>query len=208
MIQFIARALFNSYSYLEYKKVITDLLKEGKATGTEQSEMLTNYSQLNETRMNRLDKTMVILDENANKLKALKNEFIWIVISEGWCGDAAQLVPIFDKMTQVSEGKIELKIVLRDDNLELMDHFLTNKGRAIPKLIVINKKTSGALAHWGPRPKGASDLVENYKKEHKVLDEAIKTELQLWYLHDKGLTTQAEIMDMMLNLDQEIVENE
>jgi len=208
MIKSIARALFNSYSYLEYRKLVTDLLKEGKSTGEEQSEELTNYSSLNETRMNRLEKTMKISDENSNKLKALNNEFIWLVISEGWCGDAAQLLPVFEKMNQAADGKIDLRIVLRDDNLDLMDHFLTNKGRAIPKLIVINKNTSVALAHWGPRPKGAADLIANYRKEHKVFDETIKTELQLWYLHDKGITTQEEIMDMMLDLDQEIVENE
>lgn len=208
MIQSIAKALFNSYSYLEYRKLITDLLTQGKSTGNEQSEDLTHYTSLNETRMNRLEKTIKISDESSNKLKALNNEFIWLVISEGWCGDAAQLLPIFDKMVQASDGKIEMRIVLRDDNLDLMDHFLTNKGRAIPKLIVVNKKTSVALAHWGPRPKEAADLVANYKKEHGILDETIKTELQLWYLHDKGMTTQAEIMDMMLDLDQENVENE
>lgn len=208
MIQSIARALFNSYSYSEYRKLITDLLKEGKSTGNEQSEELTHYSSLNETRMNRLEKTMKIFDDYSNKLSTLNNEFIWIVISEGWCGDAAQLLPIFDKMVHASNGKIEMKIVLRDENLDLMDHFLTNKGRAIPKLIVINKKTSVALAHWGPRPKEAADLIANYRKERKVLDETIKTELQLWYLHDKGMTTQAEIMDMMLDLDQEMGEDE
>lgn len=208
MIKSIARALFNSYSYPEYRKLVTDLLKDGKSTGDQQSEELTNYSSLNETRMNRLEKTMKISDENINKLKSLNNEFIWLIISEGWCGDAAQLLPIFEKMNQAADGKIDLRIVLRDDNLDLMDHFLTNKGRAIPKLIVINKNTSVALAHWGPRPKGATDLIANYRKEHKVFDETIKTELQLWYLHDKGMTTQAEIMDMMLDLDQENIENE
>ncbi|MFL9829812.1 thioredoxin family protein [Flavobacterium sp. ARAG 55.4] len=207
MIQSIARALFNSYSYSEYRKLITDLLKDGKSTGNEQSEELTNYSSLNETRMNRLEKTMKLSDDYSNSLGSLKNEYIWLVISEGWCGDAAQLLPIFDKMVDASNGKIEMRIVLRDDNLELMDHFLTNKGRAIPKLIVINKKTSVALAHWGPRPKGAADLIANYRKEHKVFDETIKTELQLWYLHDKGISTQAEIIDMMLDLDKENVEN-
>ncbi len=206
MIKSIAKALFNSYSYSEYRKLVTDLLREGKSTGEEQSEELTNYSSLNETRMNRLEKTMKIAEENDNKLKSLNNEFIWLVISEGWCGDAAQLLPIFNKMTEAADGKIDLLIVLRDDNLDLMDHFLTNKGRAIPKLIVIDKETSGALAHWGPRPKGAADLISDYKKEHGVFDEKIKTELQLWYLHDKGNTTQEEIIGMMLDLDKEIVD--
>lgn len=208
MIQSIARALFNSYSYLEYRKLVTDLLREGKSTGDVQSEDLTHYSSLNETRMNRLEKTIKITDENSSKLKTLQNEFVWLVISEGWCGDAAQLLPIFDKMVQAADGKIEMRIVLRDENVDLMDHFLTNKGRAIPKLIVIDKESSGALAHWGPRPKGATELIANYKKEHGILDETIKTDLQLWYLHDKGNTTQAEIIDMMLDLDRDIIEND
>lgn len=197
----IAKALFKSYSYSEYRKIITDLLLEEKSTGKEQSDELTNYSHLNETRMNRLEKTLKVVDETSQELKALKKDYLWLVISEGWCGDAAQLLPIFNKMADASEGKVELKIVFRDENEELMDLFLTNKGRAIPKLIVINRETGGALAHWGPRPKGASDLIQNYKKEHGVVDEKAKTDLQLWYLHDKGISTQSELLDMMLDID-------
>lgn len=203
MKKWIAKALFNSHSYFEYRKLITDLLKEEKSTGNEQSTALTNYSLLNETRMNCLEKTSKIPQENAQALKSLRHEYIWIVISEGWCGDAAQLLPIFDKMVAESDGKIDMKIVLRDENEELMNLFLTNKDKSIPKLIVINKQTGGALAHWGPRPKGAADLIGNYKKAHGALDETAKTDLQLWYFHDKGLTTQSEVIDMMLDLDKE-----
>jgi hypothetical protein len=198
-----AKALFNSHSYSEYRKLVTDLLKDDKSTGNEQSIDLTNYSHLNETRMNRLEKTLKIAQDNADKLESLKNEYIWLVISEGWCGDAAQLLPVFDKLVGVSRGKIEMRIVLRDENEELMNLFLTNKGKAIPKLIVINKGTGSALAHWGPRPKGASDLIANYKKEHGSIDEQAKTDLQLWYLHDKGLSCQSEVVDMMLDLDKD-----
>ena len=198
-----AKALFNSHSYSEYRKLVTDLLKDDKSTGNEQSIDLTNYSHLNETRMNRLEKTLKIAQDNADKLESLKNEYIWLVISEGWCGDAAQLLPVFDKLVGVSQGKIEMRIVLRDENEELMNLFLTNKGKAIPKLIVINKGTGSALAHWGPRPKGASDLIANYKKEHGAIDEQAKTDLQLWYLHDKGLSCQSEVVDMMLDLDKD-----
>ena len=198
----IGKALFNSHSYIEYRKIVTDLLRENKSTGNEQSDALTHYSSLNESRMNRLEKTMKILPEVASRLQALEQEYIWIVISEGWCGDAAQLLPIFDKMAEQSNGKIELRIVLRDENEELMNHFLTNKAKSIPKLIVINKATSGALAHWGPRPNGAVELIANYKKVHGVIDETLKADLQLWYLHDKGVATQSEVIDMMLDLDQ------
>lgn len=198
----VAKALFKSHSYAEYRKLVSDLLRDEKSTGNEQSPELTLYSGLNETRMNRLEKTMKIPEEISQKLKSLKNEYIWLVISEGWCGDAAQLLPVFNAMAMASDGKVELKIVLRDENEELMDLFLTNKAKAIPKLIVINRETGGVLAHWGPRPKGASELIDDYKKNHGAIDETAKTELQIWYLHDKGESTQNEIIDMMLDLDQ------
>nr|WP_315231251.1 thioredoxin family protein [uncultured Flavobacterium sp.] len=197
----VAKALFNSHSYAEYRKLVSDLLLEGKSTGNEQSENLTHYTELNETRMNRLDKTMKITDENSLKLKSLKNEYIWLVISEGWCGDAAQLLPIINKMA-IDSGKIELKIVLRDENEELMKLFLTNKKKSIPIVVVVEKATGSVLGKWGPRPIGATNLITNYKKEFGVIDETAKTNLQLWYLHDKGISTQNELVNLMLDLEQ------
>lgn len=195
----ITNALSNSYSYTEYRKLVTDLLAEGKSTGSEQSEDLTHYSSLNETRMNRLEKTIKITETTISKLQNVHKNYIWLVISEGWCGDAAQLLPIIHKMAAESKDKIELKIVLRDENPDLMNLFLTNGGKAIPKLIIIDKEKLEVLADWGPRPKGASELVNNYKKEFGAFDETIKTNLQLWYLHDKGISTQNEIMEIMEN---------
>ena len=196
----IAKALFNSHPYLEYRKLVSDLLLENKSTGNEQSDDLTNYSTLNETRMNRLDKTMKITDENTLKLKSLKKEYIWLVISEGWCGDAAQLLPVVNKMA-LESGKIDLRIVLRDENEDLMNLFLTNKSKSIPIVIIVDKQTGELMGHWGPRPKAAITLIQDYKKKFGVVDETAKTNLQLWYLHDKGLSTQQEIIDLMLEIE-------
>ncbi|KQO30103.1 thioredoxin [Flavobacterium sp. Leaf82] len=196
----IAKALFNSHTYSEYRKLVADLLVEGKSTGSEQSESLTNYSKLNDARMNRLDKTITISDKTLSKLENLENKYIWLVISEGWCGDAAQILPIINKMALASHKKIDLRIVLRDENAELMDQYLTNGGRAIPKVIVICKEAGIVRADWGPRPKGATELLANYKKEFGVLDEKIKTDLQLWYLADKGISVQEELMQIVENI--------
>ena len=197
----VAKALFNSHSYAEYRKLVSDLLLEGKSTGSEQSDNLTLYSKLNETRMNRLDKTMKITDENRLQLKSLKGEYIWLVLSEGWCGDAAQILPIIHKMGEES-GKIELKVVLRDENKDLMNLFLTKKAKSIPIVIVIDKATGDVIGSWGSRPKGAAELITNYKKEFGAIDETAKNELQLWYLHDKGLSTQEELINLMLDLER------
>ncbi|WP_306349796.1 thioredoxin family protein [Flavobacterium sp. '19STA2R22 D10 B1'] len=199
MKNIITNSLAQSYSYKEYRSVVAALLVEGKSTGHQQSEDLTQYSLLNETRMNRLEKTMVITPENQQKLQALKGDYIWLVISEGWCGDAAQLLPIFHKMVEYSEA-IELKIVLRDDNELLMNQFLTNGGKSIPKLIIVERESLKVLADWGPRPQGATDLIKNYKAEFGVIDETAKINLQKWYLADKGISTQNELITLMQQL--------
>jgi hypothetical protein len=196
MKQILTNALINSYSYQGYRKTVADLLQEGKSSGAIQSEALVNYSRLNETRMYRLDKTLVIDQTIVSKLKTIQSQYIWLIITEGWCGDAAQILPIFNKMSEVSDH-IDLKIVFRDENEELMNLFLTNGTKSIPKLIILDKNTLNVIAVWGPRPKGAIDLVQNYKDKFGVIDDTIKAELQMWYLRDKGLSTQKEIMELM-----------
>jgi thioredoxin-like negative regulator of GroEL len=198
----IVKALQKEYSYAEYRKLIVDLLQEDKVTGIEQSEDLLNYSALNETRMHRLDKTIAIIDENIVLLQSIKNNYIWLVLSEGWCGDAAQILPVLNKMALASSGKIELKIVLRDENEELMNLFLTNGSKSVPKLIVLEKASLNVEANWGPRPLGAVHLIQDYKEKHGRIDETVKTDLQLWYLHDKGISAQNEIMNLMLDIER------
>ncbi|WP_445455943.1 thioredoxin family protein [Flavobacterium sp. HNIBRBA15423] len=196
MKNIIEKALLASFTYEEYKTLISKLIEEGKSTGHNQSDDLLHYSQLNETRLKRLDKTIVVEDSIALALNNIDTAFTWLVISEGWCGDAAQLLPIMNKMTEWSD-RIDLRIVLRDDNKDLMDLFLTNGSQSIPKLIILDTETKEVLADWGPRPEPARKLIADYKALNGVVDEPIKIELQKWYLHDKGLTTQREIIELM-----------
>lgn len=200
MKSIIAQSLSNSHSYSEYRNRVSSLIKEDKSSGNEQSEDLLHYSQLNDVRMNRLEKTIKISEQTIQQLQSLKKEYIWLVISEGWCGDAAQILPIIYKMAEVSP-KIELKIVFRDENEDLMKMFLTNGGKAIPIILFIDQKTMEVLGHFGPRPQGAKQLILDYKKKFGIVDETAKSELQLWYLHDKGITTQNEIMEVIQELE-------
>lgn len=196
----IAKGLLNSYSYTEYRKKVTNLLLQGKSTGNEQTEDLLHYSKLNETRMNRLDKTLSVPENVSNQLKNLKKEYVWLVLTEGWCGDAAQINPVLFKMASVTD-KIELRFVFRDENDGLMNCFLTNGSRSIPKVVILEKSHNDLKASWGPRPEGASNLIKSYKKQYGVVDETAKTELQLWYLHDKGLSTMQELTNLMVHIE-------
>lgn len=192
----IINSIEKSYSYSEYRNFISQLLIDGLSTGNTQSEDLTHYSTLNQVRMNRLDKTIKITPEIAERLKAIKKNYVFLVLSEGWCGDAAQILPVIKKMVQEND-LIDLRIVLRDENSELMDGFLTNGSKSIPKLILVDAKDNTVLGDWGPRPAGAAQLIKDYKAKHGVINEEAKTELQKWYLHDKGLSTMQEITDLL-----------
>jgi hypothetical protein len=192
----VQNAIQNSISYAEYRKLVADLLAQNKATGNEQSEDLVHYSELNDVRMKRLDKTIVVTQEARNFLEKLNKKYIWLVITEGWCGDAAQILPVINKMAEVTVD-IEMQIVLRDENEDLMNQFLTNGSKSIPKIIILEKETLNVLGDFGPRPTAASKLVSDYKTKHGIIDETIKTNLQKWYLEDKGISIQNEIIEMM-----------
>jgi len=196
MNSIIEKSLKDSFSYQEYRSFVTDLAKEDKTTGHEQREDLIHYTQLNEARLHRLDKTIQVVDEVKTVLQNLSKEYTWLVISESWCGDAAQILPVINKMAEVSD-KIDLRIVLRDDNENLMNLFLTNGTKSIPKLIIIDKATNEVINDFGPRPKGAKQLILDYKAAHGIVDETAKIELQKWYLQDKGISTQKEIMELL-----------
>lgn len=191
----IAKALPKSYTYKDYRAMVSKLIAEGKSTGNTQSDDLLHYSELNETRMNRLEKTIKITDDVQIQINQLESKVTWLVIAEGWCGDAAQILPIIYKMAESSEN-IDLKIVLRDENDALMNDFLTNGGMAIPKLIILDEENN-VIGDFGPRPEPARKLIADYKAANGVVDEPIKVELQKWYLHDKGVSTQNEIMQLM-----------
>merc|ERR1711916_209266 len=128
-------------------------------------------------------------------LSKLNQKQTWLVLTEGWCGDAAQNLPIIHKMAEAS-NQIDLKLVLRDEHLELMDMFLTNGGRAIPKLIALDENLE-VLFTWGARPSIATKMVADYKAAHGKLDDALKKDLQVWYNKNKGLNLQEDFVKLL-----------
>jgi len=195
MKKIIEESLERALSYTEYRNLVSDLLTQGKSTGPNQSDDLLNYSKLNDKRMKRLDKTIQLTKETIAKIKDVKEPQTWLVLTEGWCGDAAQNIPVIHKIA-AENPNINFKLVLRDENLELMDEFLTNGGRSIPKLIALNKENE-VINTWGPRPTMASQMVADYKARKGSLDAEFKEDLQVWYNKNKGENTQEDIVSML-----------
>lgn len=193
---YIEEGIKKAYTYQEYKDLVSSLLADGKSTGNEQSEALTNYSMLNDRRMKRWDKTLKINESVSNAFSNTDLDITWLVLSEGWCGDAAHVLPVLNKLAELNKG-IDLKIVLRDDNEELMNNFLTNGGKSIPKLIMYDNKKQEVLNSWGPRPSVATQMVNDYKAKHGGLDPQFKEDLQLWYNKDKGATIAQDLLKLL-----------
>ena len=182
-------------SYPAYRRLIDTFLQPEKSTAPKYSDSLMEYTKLNVVRMNRLDKTAEIIPELKDAITQINKPQTWLVLTEGWCGDAAQIIPALHKVASLNEN-IALGFLLRDDNLELMDMYLTNSNsRSLPKLIVLDENNN-ELFNWGPRPVILQELFY-YLKAKGLTDDAIKEEIHKWYAQDKTVTVQTELLQIL-----------
>ncbi len=182
-------------TFAEYIRLIDDLLLTGKTTGENQSEAMFNYGKLNRQRMKRLGNTVKLNDSLKEKARSVERKMIWLIITEGWCGDAAQNIPIIEKIASES-ANIETRYVLRDENLELMDAYLTNNARSIPKLICLDAETLEEIGTWGPRPQTAMDYFYEMREQGMEKPQMMEN-LQRWYLQDKEQSMKAEFEKLL-----------
>lgn len=194
--EIITSSLTAALTYNEYRILVDELAKQGKTTGAEQKESLIEYTRLNSRRMKRWDKTIKLPEWGFEILKKFDKPVLWIVLTESWCGDAAPSIPVMNKLAEASPN-ITLKLVLRDENPDLMNLFLTNGSMSIPKLIMVDLQTNQVLNTWGPRPSKATELVESYKAEHGELSPEFKQDLQLWYNKDKGENILQDLLSLL-----------
>ena len=208
-----AKVIEESFDYTTYRELIDKLIAENKTTGDNHSEAMLNYTRLNISRMKRLDRTTKLSDASLQKLATIDQPMIWLVITEAWCGDAAQVVPVMEKLAAENDN-IELRLILRDENPAIMDAFLTNGGRSIPKLIILDKASLDVLGSWGPRPEVLQTMVMDTKAEVQTINDpverkakwdAVKYETQRWYAKDKTQGIQTELLDAVLEACPECV---
>ena len=192
-------------TYQTYRQLTDELLAQGKTTGGNHSEAMIHYTQLNVVRMNRLDKTTRLLEGVKEQLQQINRPMIWLTLTEAWCGDAAQIIPVLQKMTEVNE-LVELRLILRDEHPEIMNAFLTNGGRSIPKVILLDAQTLGVLGSWGPRPAAVQEMVMSAKADLDVLTDKedkknryheLITAAQKWYAKDKTKSIQQEFLSVL-----------
>jgi len=186
----------NVMSYEDYREMIDSLLSKDQTTGDDHSEEMLDYSRMNVQRMKRLDKQVELTDELKSALQDNEKEMVWLVLTEAWCGDAAQNVPVIAKMARESD-KITLKLILRDKHLDIMDQYLTNGGRSIPKLVCLDAETLDELGSWGPRPGNFQQQVIAWMDDPDLSQEEWGQRLHKWYAKDKTQTLQSDFVKLI-----------
>lgn len=182
--------------YYTHNQQIEQLYEQGRTTNEDNRENMLDYTKLYLQRTSRWDRRGKLDEELIQKLENFPRKMVWLVLNEGWCGDSAQSLPFINKMAEQSEN-ITLRIILRDQNTEVMDEFLTDGARSIPKLIALDEKNLEVLGTWGPRPKVAYEMYKTERANPDIPNEKARENLHFWYAKDKGRTIQNEFLKLL-----------
>lgn len=180
-----------------YRALFDRLVAEHRTTGPDQGEEMLAYTKLNLARTVRNEKTVKLVPEVLEVLKHAP-AMNWLVLTEPWCGDSSQVAPVLHLMADAAPN-VRYGLLLRDEHPGLMDHYLTNGTRSIPKLIAFDPQGK-ELFTWGPRPKDAQSIVLDNKAlpaEKQLPKEELYAKVHAWYAADRGMHVQQELLALL-----------
>ncbi|MFC5190172.1 thioredoxin family protein [Algoriphagus aquatilis] len=185
------------FSYSEFVEFTEKLVEEKRTTGANQSEAYLDYTRMCLQRMNRWNKTAKVSAKMTHLMESIQESQIWLIITEAWCGDGAQSIPYLAKLAELNP-KIKLRIIMRDEYPEIMDAYLTNGARSIPKLVAFTEDLKVELFTWGPKPLYLMNRHKEYKHEPKGLSySGFLEEIHLWYAKNKNQDLEAELFPLI-----------
>ncbi|WP_375445691.1 thioredoxin family protein [uncultured Fibrella sp.] len=190
--------LESAMTYAEYMALAHERFAQHLTTSDDShynTEQILGFTKLNFSRIARLEKTTHLTADVTDALAQVREPWIWLVLAESWCGDAAQILPVMKHIADYS-GQIQIRLLLRDRNLTVMDAYKTNGGRSIPKLICLRQSDLTELGTWGPRPAALQAEMDSWKTENIPFDQVIER-AHGWYAKDHTLHTQAELAVMI-----------
>ncbi len=184
-------------SYADYKEIITEKAQKEKDSSDEEIREKAEYTHLNLSRIHRNDKTLVLESLILSRLKNINRKRHILVISEGWCGDAAQSVPVVNKLAENSD-MLEMRVIFRDEDERLINRYLTNGAQSIPIVIILDAENFEEIAHWGPRPEPLFPFLKKYKENPETYThDDFVLDLQNFYNKDKGHSVAEELINLL-----------
>ncbi len=185
---------FTYREFLDYSKQLTDA---GQTSGPDQSSHLVEYTALNHTRMERIEKRATLSEELKTTIEKQERPQQWVLLTETWCGDSAQNLPVIGKAAEYAGDQIQLTIVLRDQNTHLIEQYIPEVGMGIPRLLVLDEQDQ-LLAQWGARPQPAQAFIDKWKADPDNIDKKeVQKEMQLWYAKNKHQALQQELVALI-----------
>ena len=186
---------FSYKEYLDLTKQEVETADPSQLAGEERKRF--EDKKLNLHRMYRIEKHYAVSEELSYFIKQIDNPQTWMIISETWCGDSAQNIPCIFKIAELNP-RIDLRIVLRDTNPDIMNLYLTNGTRSIPILVVFDE-FGNELLKWGPRPMAAKQLVNDLITQGT--DKIVRAQkLHLWYGRNRGKNLELEMTAMLKSM--------
>ena len=181
-------------TYDQYSELNKAYAKQGKTSG-EQKESYVGYTKLGAARLRRWEKLYKSEQEYLDEITSLVSPGEqWLVFSETWCGDAAHMLPFVHQWSK--HAKVPLRIIMRDEHLKLMDEFLTNGGRSIPKLVRISADGM-VLGTYGPRPSALVAHLAEWKSKAYFDYKEWTLFAQDWYNQDKGKSIESDFIELL-----------
>ena len=188
--------LAQSISWSEYYAIAKGYAESDDRPALYQDEKMQRYTRENVARIDHILKTINIESKLYNALSAIKTDMIWLVLSEPWCGDASQVVPVLHTIASCTD-RIRFRIIQSDAHPEVLDHYLTGTSRSIPKLICLRADTLEELGTWGPRPAALHRIVLENKDNPNISFGAKVRMVHAWYDEDKTASIQDEFIDLV-----------
>lgn len=185
-------------TYAEYERLFQEMANMGKESQYFVTSANLPYIRSNWEISQRVKSSVVLFHSLNQLLLNLYYSYTWLVITEPWCMESAQNLPVIAAMAKVNPEKIRLLVVLKDQHPELMNKYLTNGNKAIPKVILINETRNVEEYTWGPRPAPAQDLFLQWKRDNDTKSKRpFSVELNNWYKCDSSMTIQREFKSFL-----------
>ncbi len=129
----------------------------------------------------------------AARLRSVKGRWHFLVLNEDWCGDSVNILPYVGRLAESHPG-IELRVLSRDKNPDLMNDHLTGTAKSIPVVIVYDEEFN-EIGWWGPRP---TELQRWVLAEGLALPKPDRyRHIRTWYARDRGATILSELLSII-----------
>ncbi|GAC1515697.1 MAG: thioredoxin family protein [Gemmatimonadaceae bacterium] len=128
------------------------------------------------------------------RVEALGGRWHFLVLVEDWCGDAINSLPVVAKLAALAHN-LELRVVARDKNLDLMVGHLSPTGAAAIPVVILLDDSYVERGWWGSRPAELQRWVHTVGLTMSKEDRYRK--VRRWYVQDRGAATLREFVDLL-----------